>query len=67
MKKRNVGLLTLKKKTISNLEAVEVSGGISGGACASHGNSACCIKSYNQNCRETDQRTCTDSVVYCAG
>ncbi|WP_160131072.1 hypothetical protein [Kordia antarctica] len=57
--------MTLKRNTVSNLDLVEINGGISGGACGSHGNSACCPQSYG-NCN-SDQRTCTDSVVHCNG
>ncbi|WP_046758519.1 hypothetical protein [Kordia jejudonensis] len=66
MKKQQLKSLTLQKSTISNFDQAEINGGISGGACGSHGNSACCPHSYNINCRETDQRTCTNSVVHCA-
>ncbi|MCH2194315.1 hypothetical protein [Kordia sp.] len=66
MKKQILKSLTLKKKTISNFEITEINGGISGGPCGSHGNSMCCAKTYNQNCRYTDRRTCTGSVIHCA-
>ena len=65
MKKQNFKSLTLKRNTVSNLEQVEITGGISGGACGSHGNSACCPGSYNVEC-VTNERGCTTSILHCA-
>ena len=67
MKKQNFKSLTLKRNTVSNLEQGEITGGISGGACESHGNSECCPSSFDVSCRLTDQRTCVNSILYCNG
>ena len=65
MKKQNLTSLSLKKNTISNFKEVEIKGGISGGACGSK--TACQQASVVHTCNYSDLRTCTMSIIHCAG